>query len=235
MVIERVPSGINGLDEIIEGGFPKQNGFLISGTPGAGKTTFALQYIINGAMKYNDIGVFISIEESVNLLQERFSRFGWDFKKLEEKKKVYVIKPDIKTDEGEDFMQFVTGGTFIDKIKEIGATRIAFDSLSLILEFSEGFGGYRRGTEKLIKIYSGMGITPLLTDERKTQMSSLEFNMEHFIVDGLIFLDLIKVGDIYKNTLTILKMKGTNHGKGIYPIQIREKGMIIESNKHIFD
>ncbi|MCK5040617.1 MAG: hypothetical protein KAR87_06640 [Candidatus Aenigmarchaeota archaeon] len=234
MAIERVPSGITGLDELMEGGFPKQNGFLISGTPGSGKTTFALQYIINGAMNYDDVGVFISVEEPVNLLQDRFGRFGWDFKKLEEKGQVYVITPDIKTEEGEDFMQFLTGGAFIDKIKDIGATRIAFDSLTLILEFSEGFGGFRRGTEKLIKLYADMGITPLLTDERKTRMDSMEFNMEHFVVDGLIMLDLIKTGDLYEKIITILKMKGTNHGKGVYPVQMQEEGMVVYPTQHVF-
>ncbi len=234
MAIERVPSGIAGFDELIEGGFPKQNGFLISGTPGSGKTTFALQYIINGARDYEDVGVFISFEEPVNSLQDRFGRFGWDFKKLEKDGLIHVETPNIKADEGEDFMQYITCGTFTDKIKDLGATRIAFDSLTVVLEFSEGFGGYRRGTQSLIKLYSDMGITPLLVDERKTNLSSLEYNMEHFVVDGLIMLDLIKTRDLYHKTITVLKMKGTNHGKSVYPVDISDDGMSVYPSQHVF-
>jgi KaiC/GvpD/RAD55 family RecA-like ATPase len=231
--IERVPSGIPGLDDLIEGGFPKNDSFLISGTPGTAKTTFGLQYIINGAIKYNQKGLFIAVEEPVSLLRKRFARLGWDLDKLQRKGLIAVDNPDINVDEGEDFMEHLTSKNYIGKIRDFGAERLVLDSLSLVMSFSTGFGGFRRGTQKLAEIYRDLGITSLLMEERFEPIEKSRFSMEHFMIDGLIYLEMIQSAGIIEKTINIYKMRGTNHGRRFYPMQIRDQGLIVFPDQHV--
>ena len=233
MAIERVPSGIPGLDKILEGGFPRTSSTLISGTPGTAKTLFGLQYIVNGALDHGEPGIFVSVEDPEETLNMWFGRLGWDFGDLKKKGLVLVHTPDIKTEEGEDFVQYITNDNFLKIIRTFKAKRIVFDSLTTILEFSEGFGGYRRGTQTLIKLYRSLGLTTLFTHERKVPLERLDFDMEQFVIDGTIFLDMIKVADHYEKCVSVLKMRGTNHGRGIYPFQIRKKGIVVFPEQHI--
>ena len=89
--IERVPTGITGLDIHIEGGFPKNRTILVSGGTGTGKTIFAFQYLINGAMLYNEPGVALVLDENPRKLREDMLRFGWDLKKLENQGLIAIV------------------------------------------------------------------------------------------------------------------------------------------------
>jgi len=233
MKLERVSTGIPGLDKIVEGGFPRGASILVSGTPGTAKTLFGLQYIVNGALDYGEPGIFVSVEDPPEILDMWFGSYGWDFEDLQKKGLVKVHNPEIKTEEGEDFVQYITNENFINMIKSFKAKRIVFDSLTTILEFSEGFGGYRRGTQMLVKMFRELGLTTLFTHERKVPIERLDYGMEQFVIDGIIFLDMVKATDHYEKCLSILKMRGTNHGKGIYPFQIRKRGITVFPEQHI--
>ena len=89
--MERVSSGIRGLDKMLEGGYPKGAVVLVSGGPGTGKTTFALQYIYYGA-KHNEPGVYVSFEQEVDDLKDMANRFNMDFDEMEKKGKVIIIR-----------------------------------------------------------------------------------------------------------------------------------------------
>ena len=89
--MRRVKSGIPGLDELIEGGFPAGRTYLVCGEAGAGKTTFALQFIYYGA-QHGEPGVFLTIDEKPEHVVEDAESLGWDFRKLIEDGKVLMAE-----------------------------------------------------------------------------------------------------------------------------------------------
>ena len=78
-------------------------------------------------------------------------------------------------------MQYIMNDDFLNQVRDFKAKRIVFDSLTSILEFSEGFGGYRRGTQKLIKIYGDLGLTTIFTHERNVSIERMEYGMQLFV------------------------------------------------------
>ena len=93
--MNRVPTGIIGLDELIEGGFPESRSVLLSGACGTGKSIFCAQFIYQGAKKYNDPGIYVTLDERPNLIREDMMRFGWDFRKLEDQNMIQIIDGSI--------------------------------------------------------------------------------------------------------------------------------------------
>ena len=135
--MERVPSGLNGLDALIEGGFPEGRTTLISGGCGTGKTIFCTQYLYNGATKYKEPGIYVTLDERPELIRQDMLRFGWDIRKLEEEGLLQIIdgslaKVGIPSEE--EFSMPATGFD-IDKLlleimrttKRIGAKRLVID------------------------------------------------------------------------------------------------------------
>ncbi len=231
--IDRVPSGIPGFDELIEGGFPRGDSYIVSGTPGTAKTTMGLQFIVNGALKYNQKGLFIAVEEPLKLLRMRFARFGWNLDKLQRKGLIAIDNPDINVDEGEDYMEHLTSRMYIEKIEEFGAERLVLDSLSLVMAFSTGFGGFRRGTQRLTEIYRSLDITSFFIEERYERIDKSKYSMEHFMIDGLIYLEMMSNAGVFEKTVNIFKMRGTNHGRRLYPFQLREQGIVVFPDQHV--
>ena len=232
LAIERVPTGIPGLDELLKGGFPKGAAILVTGIPGCAKTIFALQYIVNGALKYGDRGVFITVEQSVDQLHRQFVEFGYDIKKLQEDGRIAVFSLEIKPELGEDFLMKITSEEFKSAMLEFGAKRIAIDPLNLVMQFSADYGGERRGIQRLITTYKKLGCTTIFTHERSKGGLEPEFGVQDFIVDGIIYLQLIKVRgamgereSLFERRLSILKMRETDHGQGIYRFEIEKDGI----------
>ncbi|MFH1338042.1 MAG: ATPase domain-containing protein, partial [Nanoarchaeota archaeon] len=125
MVVERIRTGIPGLDEIMHGGIPKNQIILLAGTSGTGKTTICTQYCYQGAKLYNENAVFLSLEEPAEFIKNNAKLFGWDFKELEKKGKVAFIKYDpYRIEDVFDILD--------SKIREIKAKRVVVDSVSAL-------------------------------------------------------------------------------------------------------
>jgi KaiC/GvpD/RAD55 family RecA-like ATPase len=189
-------------------------------------------------LKYGEKGIFITIQENIAELSKQFLEFGYDLEKLQEEGKILVIRPKIKVEEGEDLFQQITYDEFKEKISSFKAERIAIDPLNLILQFSADYGGERREIERLIHEYKSLGCTLLLTHERTTDgpPNEIEYGPEDFVSDGIIYLQAMRKGGIFdkkkiffERTLTILKMRETDHGQGIYRFKIEEDGIHVYS------
>jgi len=89
--MDRVPTGIDGLDELIEGGIPRRRMILVSGSTGTGKTIFSSQFIYRGATDYNEPGIFVTLDERPETIREDMLQFGWDFRKLEQEGMIRII------------------------------------------------------------------------------------------------------------------------------------------------
>src|SRR5487761_833910 len=91
MKSEHVPTGIQGLDDLLAGGYPRGRVILITGGPGSGKTLMAMQFLVNGVERFDERGVFVSLEESKYHLASEMANFGWDVEKYEKKNQLAIV------------------------------------------------------------------------------------------------------------------------------------------------
>jgi len=244
MEIERVKTGIYGLDELIDGGFPKAATILVSGEPGTGKTIFGLQFLKEGA-ENNEKGIYITFEQNISDLILQADEFGWDFQKFIDDEILFITSLDIKEFKVDNL---------IEEIKNRNVKRLVIDSLSSIVSHPiawEDIDAYYMLTNKLDRLvpspkYNVTIATRVLVhrivDELKklpcTSVLTSELvggskgfsrdTISEFLSDGLIILNYMVVGGEYSRNLTIQKMRYTKHSENIHPIEIRkDKGLVV--------
>jgi len=225
-MVERVKTGIPGLDELINGGIPSGSTILLSGTSGAGKTIFCSQFIYNGAKSFNEPGVYLSVEEPIENIRRNMKLFGIDFEPLEKKGKIKLVTFDPLA---EDLIE-----TLRSAISSINAKRVCVDSLvgwSLVLEKPRDI---RRGLINLRMTLKSFNCTSILTTEIPAGDTGISrFKVEEFIVDGVIVLNYIKRDRVFERSVMIWKMRGTSHSKKIHPFEITEKGIVIYPEEEV--
>lgn len=222
--IERVASGIKGLDTLINGGFPKWSTILISGAPGTGKTILSLQFLVNGILQSNEKGIYVSLEEDVDRIKKYIhTTFGWPLEELEKNKKLAIVKSDIF-----DFENFKT--LLEVSVEKIGARRIVIDPVTVISLFFERPLEVRRSLLDLDKLLKRLNCTTLLTCEIPEGSHSISsLGIEEFTSDGIILLHYA-VGA--NRQIVVRKMRATNHDVYIHPYEIKYgKGIIVYPTK----
>ncbi len=236
--MERVKTGIYGLDELIQGGLPRGRSILLSGGCGTGKTTFAMQFIYFGAVQYGEPGIYVTLDERPNLIREDCLNFGWDLRKAEQANMLQIIdgtQARIGIPSEEEF-SLPTTGFDIDKllleilgsIKRYGAKRVVIDSLpALGLELQEEHD-IRKAMLKTGYLLQKSGVTALLISEMAEGSNKFsKYGIEEYLVDGVILLHYISVGSQSNRTLHIRKMRGTKHSEDLHPLEISDKGIIV--------
>jgi len=233
--IERIPTGIEGLDELIEGGFPRGSSILVTGTPGTAKTTFGLQFLVNGTLNYNEGGVYFGPGAYVKELSSQLRRYGYDLNRLQQEGKILVVSPKTKVEEGEDILQVLFDEKLKRKLVEMNAKRMVIDSLTIMIMFGKEYGGKRRMVEGIVEYLKDMGITTVLTHERSVGgKDEIEYGVEEFIVDGIVYLQMIRMGNLFRRAVTILKMRGTKHSMDIHPFLLESNGVRVYPREKIF-
>lgn len=236
--MKRIKTGIAGLDELVEGGFPEARSVLVSGACGTGKTIFSMQYIYNGAAKYNEPGVYVTLDERPELIREDVLRFGWDLKKLEDQKMVQIVDGSIAKlgfPSDEEFSLPVTGFD-LDKLlleimriaKRVGAKRLVIDSIPALGFNFDNSNDVRKAVLKLSYLLTKIGVTAILiseVDEGENKFG--KYGVEEYVVDGVIMLHYMGVGMQNNRTLHIRKMRATNHSEDLHPLEISNKGMVV--------
>jgi len=231
MVVDRVESGIPGLDKLIEGGFVKNSVNLVAGQTGTGKTLFCMQYLLHG-LKKGENGVYITLEQKEDEILQDMGRFGSDveFQKYIKAGKFLLAHLE-PTGMGE-----LTAAT-VNYIKKVNAKRFVLDSLSIATM------GWKIGEMDVTKIrgevfafiksLKNMGVTSLLiTEIPETDVRALSrFGFEEYLADGIIKLHYLGIGEATYNNLEIRKMRRTSHAKGTFPIEFTKDGLKISAEK----
>jgi len=237
--MNRIKTGIYGLDELVEGGFPEGRSVLVSGATGTGKTIFCMQYLYFGAKLYNEPGVYVTLDERPDLIREDVLRFGWDLKKMEEQNMLRIIDGTIAKvglPSEEEFSLPVTGFD-VDKllleimrvIKKIGAKRVVIDSIPAMGFNFENENEIRKAILKLSYMLMRSGATVIMTSEiREGENRFGKYDVEEYVVDGVIVLHYMGVGTHSNRTLHIRKMRATKHSEDLHPVEISNKGMTIK-------
>lgn len=250
--IIRTKTGIQGLDKALMGGFPQGNAILISGGAGTGKSTFCLQYLVNGAILFGEKGLYISTEQNRNELFKQAAGFNWKLDDLEQKNLLKIVYYDLTN--GDNFLENLN-----QLVTEYKPKRIIIDSLTTLID-SLMVAGITEGkgfslvqiaetvnpiprTEQIINksiLYSlfkeikKMNVTTLLTAEMPEDEKSLSTDgVSEFVADGVLVLYFLGIGGLDSRSLRIRKMRYTNHSKDILQYEIKSSGVEISENGEI--
>jgi len=209
---ERVPSGIPGLDCMLQGGLPRNSITLLCGASGSGKTLFTLQYLYKGAIEHDEPGVYISFSETPEAIYRHGKVFGWDLEGLAAKNKFAVIRY-----EPHEVVRIIEegGGLIRDTVESLGAKRLVIDSLTAYeLLFDND---YKRNESilYLFELLRKWGTTSLLTSESWVVPSAITTGVVGdrigFLTDGIIHLYYVRKGMGKVRALEVIKMRDTTH------------------------
>jgi len=228
---ELVKSGIPGMDALLGGGFLQGSVVTVSGPTGCGKSTFAMQFLVEGIMKYNEPGVYIAIEESRDSTHFHMSGFSWDLEKLEKSRKlVFLDYPIYEID------QFMNQYSAIQEIiNSTGARRVVIDSIMPVALYFKDDDERKKGFLKLIDNIRKWDTTTLIVSEDTSPstpeaMPETKFGIETF-TDGWVHIYSVYSQKTKERTkaIEVVKMKGIDHSRKIYPVKIDKNGFSVLS------
>ncbi|MGB3908594.1 MAG: ATPase domain-containing protein [Methanomethylovorans sp.] len=213
-LLKRVPTGVPGLDEFLEGGFPKGFSIVVTGPPGTGKTTFCMQFLMEGA-KNSERCIFFSFEERAQQLVQHFLRFGWDIGKYIDDGYLEIFG-----------ISMLTSEEMIEIIESHKPDRVVFDSLNVFTAPDE----FRRSTSwrALHRLLKKDKITSLLVTEKCHGIEKKQFDDYDFLGDGIVFLDFVQTNDIDTTPMPVMaiqKMRATRIDHTPQPFRFTAAGI----------
>ncbi|HEU5442310.1 MAG TPA: ATPase domain-containing protein, partial [Steroidobacteraceae bacterium] len=227
--LSKSPTGIDGLDEITEGGLPTGRATLVCGGPGSGKTLVGLSFLVSGARRFGEPGVLLSFEESTADLCDDVASLGFDLPGLIAEGKLLVDYVRIERSEIEETGEYDLEGLFVrleHAIRTVGAKRIVLDTIESL------FGGLSNETilraelRRLLRWLKDRGLTVVITGEREADRLTRQ-GLEEYVSDAVILLDHRVREEISTRRLRIVKYRGSHHGTNEYPFLIDRDGLSV--------
>lgn len=231
-MVERVKTGIDGLDEMLEGGLPKGHTVVVMGSFGTGKTTFGLQFLSQG-LKQGEKGIYISLEEDDRSILEDALAFGWDLKPHIDSKRMVIVK--LEPTDAKTTISRVKS-ELPDFIKSFGATRIVFDSVSLLNMLFDSDHDKRVNLFNLSQLVKKTGATCLMTAETSDDNPlSTRDGLVEYVADGVVALRYVEVKERNEMILTlrVVKMRRIKHSRRITPYSIGQKGIEVHAGAEL--
>jgi circadian clock protein KaiC len=229
--IQKVPTRIEGLDDILRGGLPAGKITLFSGRPGTGKTVFGLEFLYRGALS-GEPGIFLSFEETADGIRQNMRGFGWDLTSLEASGTLFIMEGRIDPEMAvsgdfsiQGLLAIVAG-----KSQEMGAKRIVIDALDVLIRV---FNDPGREAQQLLLLHRWLtkqGLTVVLTTKNlKTSGYSPAFEHLDFMADCVIYLDQRLREQVNTRRIQVVKYRGSGYGSNEYPFLIAEHGMFVSA------
>ena len=228
-LLPKSPTGIPGMDEITGGGLPKGRPTLITGGAGCGKTLFAMEFLINGAVQYDEPGVFVAFEENAEELAQNVASLGFDLKELAKKKKLIVDHVRVERTEIEEAGEYDLDGLFIrlgHAIDSISARRVVLDTMEILFAALPNQAILRAELHRLFRWLKGKGVSAVVTAERG-EGTVTRHGLEEYVADCVIQLDHRVNEQISTRRLRIVKYRGSLHGTNEYPFIIGRNGISV--------
>jgi circadian clock protein KaiC len=228
-ILEKSPTGIKGFDEISFGGLPKGRPSIFIGGPGSGKTLFAMEFLVKGALKYDEPGVFVSFEETEKDLKKNTSSLDFHVSQLINQNKLLIDHVHIDRSEIQETGEYDLEGLFIrlqHAIDSIGAKRIALDTIESLFSGLPNQAIVRAELRRLFNWLKDKEMTSIITAEKGTDTMT-RYGIEEYVSDCVVLLDHRVNEQISTRRLRIAKYRGSLHGTNEYPFIIDHKGFNI--------
>jgi len=246
LLMQKVPTGVKGLDDMLAGGFPVGRSILVCGGPGSGKTIFGIQFLYFGAMEYGETGLYVSLDESPIHLKQDMSSFGWDLEELERQKKLMIIDASpIRAIPGSvkignlnigkrDFSMLSLIEIITSRVKEIDAKRVVVDPITTFsVQYSDVYER-RNAILDLIQAITNLGTTNLMISELRATALERRVQAEEFLLHGaIVFHTISQNGEIIR-AVQIEKMRGISHDHQLRPYKIYKTGMEVFAREGVF-
>lgn len=248
--MNRTKTGIYGLDELVEGGFPKGRNILISGGCGSGKTIMAMQYAYRGATEFKEPAVYVTLDERPPMLRQDMERFGWDIAKAEKQGKLAIVDASsarigFPSDEKYVLPQI---GVDIDRLllkvmqvtDQIGAKRVVIDGIAGLGLHMDSENEIRKTILKVNYMLMKSDVTTVMTSEVPEQsfgsgpMTFSKYGIEEYVADGVIVLHYLGIGTESNRSMFVRKMRGTKHIEDILPMEIGTKGISVKKPEEAY-
>jgi len=248
--LDQIPTGIKGLDEVLHGGLPKGRTILVVGSPGSGKTTFAMQFLASGA-KSGEPGLYVSLDEKPDRVKSDLGSFNWNLEALEHDGKLTLIDATplkrpvpkmaqhVSSEKGVDLViPELTLGSLARTIRRIAVEenvqRIAVDPItSLMLRYPDE----SKRRRSLLLFFDALETTEcscIVTTELRTPELSRRFQIEEYLSQGVVLLHtLVHEGNVIR-ALQVEKMRGISHDAQLRPYQIGPSGLEIFPKDRVF-
>ena len=227
--LPKAPTGIQGVDEITGGGFPRGRPTLICGSAGAGKTLLAMEFLVRGATEYNEPGVFMAFEETAPELTQNVRSLGFDLDELVKQRKLLIDYVRIERSEIDETGDYDLEGLFIrlgSAINTIGAKRVVLDTIENLFAGLQNQGILRAELRRLFRWLKDKGVSAVITAERG-EGALTRHGLEEYVSDCVILLDHRVTDQVSTRRLRIVKYRGTAHGTNEYPFLIDEDGFSV--------
>jgi circadian clock protein KaiC len=225
--LQKTPTGITGLDEIIEGGLPKGRTTLVCGGPGCGKTLLGVEFIVHGIQEYGEPGVIVAFEETDEELAQNVASLGYNLQKLEKENKLFIDYIYLERSEIEETGAYDLDGLFVriaDAAERVGAKRILLDTIETLFAGLSNEAIIRAEIRRLFHWLKDKGLTAVVTGERGDGTLT-RYGLEEYISDCVILLDHRVTDQIAIRRLRVVKYRGSAHRPDEFPFLIGEDGI----------
>ncbi len=228
----KIRTGIPGFDLIVDGGLKEGKTIVLSGESGSGKSTFGMQFLYNGALDFEEPGIFVTLTQSPQELISDFRGYGWDIEKLIKEEKIMIVdarpfKMNDSTFESADLLYETEPFPFthltqliLQAIKKIHAKRLVVDSLSVLsIQYGNQFNT-RQGIQKMIHALDERKCTSIFISENLDSRTPPEW----YAASGIVILNHVQKINTMERSIQVIKMRGIKHSEQTYPIRFNENG-----------
>ena len=243
------PTGIQGLDELLNGGIPEGRVVLIVGGPGSGKTILGSQFLHKGISEYNQNGIFVSLDEEKDHYYSEMLSFGWDFAKAEKERKFGFLDAtkmsraamlrerlvsEAKSLRGKQLQIDKLVENIETMIDEVDAKRVVLDTLATLFHRFPDPIERRIAVVDLIESLSELKITTLITTELGRLTLDRKVTVEEYMAHGVILMQTLYSGGVTSRAMQVVKMRGTKINPNLVPYTIDSSGIEIFPDVSLF-
>jgi circadian clock protein KaiC len=226
--IVKAPTGIRGLDEITGGGLPAGRPTLVCGNAGSGKTLLATEFLVRGALQFDEPGVLVTFEETPPELADNVASLGFDLEALTRRRRLCIDHVHVERSEIEETGDFDLDGLFVriaHAIDSVGATRVVLDTIESLFASLPNEVILRAELRRLFRWLKAKGVTAIITAERGESTLTRQ-GLEEYVSDCVIVLDHRVTDQISTRRLRVVKYRGSRHGTNEYPFLI-DRGIVV--------
>ncbi len=237
-MVERIPTGIKGLDELVDGGFPKGSVILVSGPSGAGKSLFSLSYLVGE----NGGSLYVTVEEPKRSLIEGGKGIGLDIMGSLDSGSLLIsdltsarMLSDSDAQTEEKIADFTSIASIIEnEVRKNGVQRVVVDSLTALGVYYNDPNIFRQELFRFTQILRNLGVTTILVGESGEEYAGTKYGIEQFVCDGYLLIDLEKIEGELRRTINVRKMRYTKHDSSVHPMLILRSGIRISVREKVY-